>query len=150
MYYSHIYSVFFQNEDGLTALMLACKREEFSNVAALLDQGVKYQQIQQHSYVLKLKRDRLSHFQASVSITDDSGKTALHHCAEHLQPDIAEVIMAADRRIIDRKDKEGFTPLHLSVISCNRKLLECLLSNGADANAVDKDGHNCIHWATGE
>ena len=29
-----------QNEEGATALMLACQREELENVALLLDQGV--------------------------------------------------------------------------------------------------------------
>ena len=74
----------------------------------------------------------------------------MHHCAENIDPDIAELLLTSDKRILDRKDKEGFTTLHLGVIASNRKLLECLLSNGADVNAVDKDGHNCIHWATGQ
>ena len=31
----------FQNEEGATALMLACQREELENVGLLLDQGVR-------------------------------------------------------------------------------------------------------------
>ena len=68
---------------------------------------------------------------------------------ENQSPDIADLVIAADARILDKKDNDGYSALHLSVISHNRRLLECLFGHGADPTSIDKEGHNCIHWATG-
>ena len=82
-------------------------------------------------------------------MTDFSGKTALHYCVENQSPDIADLILTADKRILNRQDNDGYTALHLSVISHNRRVLECLFGHGADPSCIDNEGHNCIHWATG-
>lgn len=52
--------------------------------------------------------------------------------------------------LIDSRDEDGFTPLHLAVIAGNMPLVTFLLANNADVNAVDNEKHTVVHWATGE
>nr|XP_023022451.1 ankyrin repeat domain-containing protein 12 isoform X1 [Leptinotarsa decemlineata] len=50
--------------------------------------------------------------------------------------------------LLDGKDEDGFTPLHLAVIAGNIQLVTFLLANSADVNAVDNEKHTVVHWAT--
>lgn len=59
------------------------------------------------------------------------------------------MVMAAPD-LVDSRDEDGFTPLHLAVISGNMQLVTFLLANNADVNAVDNEKHTVVHWATGE
>lgn len=60
-----------------------------------------------------------------------------------------EKILACDPQLINEKDEEGYTPLHLAVISGNVEIAEVLLLHGGDFNAVDNEAHSAAHWATG-
>lgn len=60
----------------------------------------------------------------------------------------ASVAMVAPE-LIESADEDGFTPLHLAVIQGNLQLVNLLLANGADVNALDNEGHSVVHWATG-
>lgn len=51
--------------------------------------------------------------------------------------------------LLDSADEDGFTPLHLSVIQGNMPMVNLLLANNADVNAIDHEGHSVVHWATG-
>ena len=51
--------------------------------------------------------------------------------------------------LINEKDAEGYTPLHLAIISGNKTIVEYLLQKGAECNAVDNEQHSLVHWATG-
>jgi ankyrin repeat protein len=50
---------------------------------------------------------------------------------------------------MEQPDEDGFTPLHLAVIQGNIAVINLLISNKADLNALDNEGHSVIHWATG-
>lgn len=52
--------------------------------------------------------------------------------------------------LLDSADEDGFTPLHLSVIQGNLAMVNLLLANNADVNAIDHEGHSVVHWATGK
>ena len=58
-------------------------------------------------------------------------------------------IISSDPSLINEKDDEGYTPLHLAVISGNKAIVKYLISKGADFNAVDNENHSSVHWATG-
>lgn len=51
---------------------------------------------------------------------------------------------------MEAADEDGFTPLHLAVIQGNLSLVNLLLANKADVNALDNEGHSVVHWATGK
>ncbi|XP_072391834.1 uncharacterized protein [Diabrotica undecimpunctata] len=56
------------------------------------------------------------------------------------------MVMAAPE-LVDGRDEDGFTPLHLAVIAGNMQLVTFLLANGANVNAVDNEKHTVVHWA---
>lgn len=86
----------------------------------------------------------------SVQKRDRSNKNTLHYCTgqKDLLP-AASIAMTAPE-LIESADEDGFTPLHLSVIQGNLAVVNLLLANKADVNALDNEGHSVVHWATGE
>ncbi len=60
-----------------------------------------------------------------------------------------EQILKAEPSLLNEKDEEGYTPLHLAVIAGNTAIVKYLISQGADFNAVDNEMHSAVHWATG-
>ena len=90
-------------------------------------------------------------FQPEISADKDrTGKTALHYCAENQGVSCISQIISSDPSLINEKDDEGYTPLHLAVISGNKEIVKYLISKGADFNAVDNENHSSVHWATGK
>ena len=49
--------------------------------------------------------------------------------------------------MLDKKDDEGYSPLHLAVISGNIEVVQYLLDRGADVNSTDNEKHSVLHWA---
>ena len=49
--------------------------------------------------------------------------------------------------IIDIPSELGITPLHCACIRGSRNAVDLLLDLGANINAVDNDGNNCLHYA---
>lgn len=89
-------------------------------------------------------------FQASASDADKTGKSALHYCADNLETQCAEMILHKDKDLLNSKDEQGFTPLHMAVIGGNSPLLRLLLKKEADINCLDNENHTVAHWATGD
>ncbi|XP_074662462.1 uncharacterized protein LOC141915005 isoform X2 [Tubulanus polymorphus] len=112
------------NESGCTALMLACQAENITNVNSLLEK------------------------RGDITAVDRSGKTALHHCVENKQTRCATAILDYDSSILNAQDKDGYSCLHLSVITGNAALLQLLIDRGANINSTDNEKHTVVHWAT--
>ncbi|XP_023216625.1 inversin-B-like isoform X2 [Centruroides sculpturatus] len=110
---------------GLNSLMVACQQGLDHEVKAIL----------QRKPSLIIGHDR-------------TGKTPLHYCAENRTLACAECILTADPTLINVQDEEGYTALHLSVISGNKMMTKYLIRKGADINCVDNEKHSAIHWAT--
>ena len=49
--------------------------------------------------------------------------------------------------IIDIPSEYGITPLHYACINGSKNAVDILLDLGANINAVDNDGNNCLHYA---
>jgi len=86
---------------------------------------------------------------------DRSHRNALHYCAAQDSEGSKDLVAAASIAIaapelLESADEDGFTPLHLAVIQGNLAMVNLLLANKADVNAVDNEGHSVVHWATGE
>ncbi|CAL1285440.1 unnamed protein product, partial [Larinioides sclopetarius] len=108
-----------------TSLMLACQQESKEDVRSILERQP----------AAALQRDR-------------TGKNALHYCAENVDLECAGRILAAAPSLLNAADEEGYTPLHLAVISGNKSMVKYLLAKGADSRAEDSEKHSCVHWAT--
>ena len=63
---------------------------------------------------------------------------------------VAEMVLQMDKGLVDTRDNEGYTPLQLAVIANNESMIKFLFKRGAKVNTIDNEGHNVIHWATGE
>ena len=59
---------------------------------------------------------------------------------------LAELIKN-DQDIVNTKDEEGLTPLHLGVISGNTAAVKLFIRNNADLDSLDREGHSAVHWA---
>lgn len=89
-------------------------------------------------------------------LADRTLKTALHYCAgggvqaagAHAQ--CADLLVMQAPELVESRDEDGFTPLHLAVIAGNVQLVQFLIASGADVNALDSERHSVVHWATGE
>lgn len=84
---------------------------------------------------------------------DRLGRTALHYCcvSDNICANQAgDLLVMAAPDLVESRDEDGFTPLHLAVIAGNMPLVTFLLANKADINAVDSEKHTIVHWATGE
>ncbi|TMW40751.1 hypothetical protein DOY81_014169, partial [Sarcophaga bullata] len=85
-----------------------------------------------------------------LRLRDSHNKNALHYVAAHTGDLVAAASIAvAAPELLESADEDGFTPLHLAVIQGNLAMVNLLLANKADVNAVDKEGHSVVHWATG-
>ncbi|XP_048733464.1 titin homolog isoform X3 [Ostrea edulis] len=113
-----------ETDDGVTPVIAACQSGNSQQLKELIDQG------------------------ASIITKDDNGRTALHYCADNLETQCAEMLLAKDSSLLEVKDSQGFTPLHMSVISGNAPLLKLLLKKGADIRSLDNELHTPTHWAT--
>ncbi|XP_035220264.1 inversin-B-like isoform X2 [Stegodyphus dumicola] len=108
-----------------TSLMLACQQEAKEDVRNII----------QRQPGAALQRDR-------------TGKNALHYCAENTDVDCASLVLSVAPTLLNAPDEEGYSPLHLAVISGNKSIVKYLLTRGADCRAVDSEKHSCVHWAT--
>ncbi|KFM65008.1 Histone-lysine N-methyltransferase EHMT2, partial [Stegodyphus mimosarum] len=108
-----------------TSLMLACQQEAKEDVRNII----------QRQPGAALQRDR-------------TGKNALHYCAENTDVDCGSLVLSVAPTLLNAPDEEGYTPLHLAVISGNKSIVKYLLTRGADCRAVDSEKHSCVHWAT--
>ncbi|XP_076315098.1 uncharacterized protein LOC143227549 [Tachypleus tridentatus] len=113
------------NSPSLSALMAACQQNSEEKV----------------KFILEKKRHL-------VATRDRSGKTALHYCTENKDITCADLILKTDPSLINEKDEEGYSALHLAVICGNKLMAKYLIDKGADVNSVDNELHTCIHWAT--
>ena len=73
--------------------------------------------------------------------------TSLHIMSEKESIACVDKILALQPELLNKKDDEGYTPLHLAVIAGNRPVIKYLISRGADINAVDNERHSALHWA---
>ncbi|RZF43086.1 hypothetical protein LSTR_LSTR001264 [Laodelphax striatellus] len=111
--------------EGATPLMYACQQSRVNELANMINAKP-----------------------ANIRDRDRTLKTALHYCAENQKPDCAELLVSAAPDLVDARDEDGYTPLHLAVISGNIGFVRFLLGRGASLAALDNERHSVVHWAT--
>lgn len=81
--------------------------------------------------------------------SDHTGRTLLHWAIEHFwdmeQMDLAD--FGGSHNLLDKKDRDGLTALHLAVVARNMKAIEALTASGADCLLADKHGNTPAHLA---
>ena len=82
--------------------------------------------------------------------TTRSRKVPLHFCVEGGSLKCLELVLGADSTLINARDEEGYTPIHLAVINGNKDAVIFLISAQADVNCLDNEKHSLVHWATGK
>lgn len=76
---------------------------------------------------------------ANVNAVNASGDTPLHFAVRHNQADVTACLLG-NGAFVDARNKKGVTPLMEASWSGFDKLVQMLLTAGADAELVDEDG----------
>ncbi|XP_053132898.1 histone-lysine N-methyltransferase EHMT1-like [Hemicordylus capensis] len=74
-------------------------------------------------------------------------KESLHVAARKGHYDTALCLISQRMRVVNKQDASGRTPLFWATEYRHEKLVELLLSHGADVAARDHEGNLCLHWA---
>ncbi|XP_060082111.1 putative ankyrin repeat protein RF_0381 [Ylistrum balloti] len=77
---------------------------------------------------------------AAVKHPDKWGLTPLMYCMTLQYHNIAELLLQRDPSVVRCQDHKGRTALHFAIESGNVKLVELLISYGADANVQERFG----------
>ena len=83
---------------------------------------------------------------------DTSGWTCLHEAVSTVQREFVEFVLGSPqlRRLINMRDGDGETPLHLAVQKCDPKMVAALLQHhDIDVTVIDNDGDNATWQLSG-
>jgi len=94
--------------------------------------------------------DTLIELGANPDIEDTEGMTPLMICARDAWEEhqyMASWLIEYCGADVNRKNKDGYTALHLAAANNKHHIVKVLLSHGADINSTYSDGARPIHWA---
>ncbi|XP_029640019.1 ankyrin repeat, PH and SEC7 domain containing protein secG-like isoform X2 [Octopus sinensis] len=80
-----------------------------------------------------------------VNLKNKYNSTPLHLAVLQNNYDVVALILSQDQIQMDIKDCCQQTPFLLSLSEGHLGMVHMFVSKGADVNAVDKDGNNCLH-----
>ncbi|KAI1186262.1 hypothetical protein F5B17DRAFT_404459 [Nemania serpens] len=85
----------------------------------------------------------------SADTVDNGGNTVLHLAVRKNMVERCKLALqdTSYRAMVNSKNKDGETPLHISCVERNRIIAEVLLANGAGINAIDNLGLTPLHCA---
>lgn len=83
-----------------------------------------------------------------INKLDNERKSVLHCTSGHLDSSCVDIILSSFSDLLDLRDNNQLTALHMAVKEKNAIIVKSLLDAGADMNVVDTDKHNLIHYAT--
>jgi len=85
---------------------------------------------------------------ASINSKDEYGRTALYWAAQQGYLSLAKLLIANNANInfISTND-DSWTPLIVSSYGGHTKVVDLLVSHGADIEVKDKDGYTALSWA---
>lgn len=148
----------FLDDEGWTALALAC-REGFAECAkALLEAGSDPNMVCAGNCLpLHIAcagghagcAEALLAAGADPNARDDLGWTALHHCAADDHADLAELLIRSGANPDCPEITEAWTPLHIAARSGHAGCADALARSGASLEARAKDGQTPLLAACG-
>jgi hypothetical protein len=86
----------------------------------------------------------------SCMLQDELGRTPLHVCSISRSPNAglcATLVAQAGKKALAVRDKDGLTPLHLAVAQNNLRVIEALMTNGADVSVTTPRGQTAYQIA---
>src|SRR4051812_29333712 len=75
------------------------------------------------------------------------GASMLHTAASHGDAVMVKELVGKFRNLIDDKNGDRWTPLHLAVLANACDAVKLLLESGADANITTLRGYTSLHFA---
>jgi ankyrin repeat protein len=147
--------------DRTTALHTAVEHEQKAMVTLLLAYGApmneqnRYGDTPLHCAILTGSPDLvvcLLDHGASARITNPHSMTSLHFAAKHGHTEIAALLLAYDEDIVDAPDSFGHTPLQYAVYGGSPKIVNTLLSYGADPGVTlfERNCETPLHFAASQ
>lgn len=85
---------------------------------------------------------------ASATASDGNALKAFHDAVHTGETETVRTMLAADPKLAISADKYGFQPMHLLDMYPDEDVLNLLLANGADINAVNDEGVTIRHIVT--
>lgn len=128
-------AVNFQNTEGNTALILACKKQ-----LNIKENNVLLSTYKTQSNINVIKR--LLEAGANVNITNKDGNTALHETQS--SESIVKILLETGANI-NMKNKQGNTALHLACRYKNINVIKMLLEDGANPNIRNINDSTSLH-----
>ena len=153
------------DEEGETALVIACRHSHSEIVNALITNGANINGVGTGGYtalmtaVAKDSVDCISillQHGADVKVTSVDGTTALHEAASHETPGILEMILnmtlqssAAKRSSLYTRDNDGRSLLHYAAFHGSLPNIEYILEHFEEASLFDRlqEDSTCLHLA---
>jgi ankyrin repeat protein len=72
----------------------------------------------------------------------------IHNAVKDRNQQKVTAILKKNPKVVNTKDKMGYTPLHWAVSEGNTPMVKLLLSRGADANVAENFGYTPLKMAT--
>nr|AAY27980.1 inhibitor of nuclear factor kappaB [Euprymna scolopes] len=123
------------------------------NLSHLLDLQNNFFQTPLHLAVITKQSnivETLLRCNVAVDIADSYGNTAMHIACREGNIDIARLLFqyAPHRVILELRNYDGLSCLHIAALQNHYSLMELLLENGANINVQDgKSGRTVLHYA---
>ena len=93
---------------------------------------------------------------ANPHVADGKGNTLLHEATRIKADDTFDIIrdkhsivdFLLDKKVrLDSLNHAGQNPLHVAALTCHYEVVEHLVANGADVNALSRDGQSALDFA---
>ena len=102
-----------------------------------------------HAQVVERLLRNANESNVEVDPPTDFGGTAIHYAADVGDYQIVDMLIDANAKAVNGKEKTGRTPLHWAADHGHFDVVRLLLRHGADINAVTNDGETAFHLAAG-
>jgi ankyrin repeat protein len=147
------------NSDGKTALHLACEYGQTKVVQVLIDEfkadiniatktgktPLDYALEERHYEIIKLLKDKGA--KTSQALLAATSNTPLHIAASKGNLEEVMNLLKENGDLVNQQNSDRETPLHLAAKNCYPKVVAYLIQQGANVEALDKEGHNFLQIA---